>query len=227
MGRFGGRVDLLVLLGSCRSVWGLGDRREGCCRMKTPLRPVSHQDLTTVCMSSQGDERTANIKAAWVICGKKHFRYILFFSQDWVLQGIALCVLCLWGGACAFQNFDSVRVVISFKARTKTDVINTLAMSKTFKVTLKDTRFLWWKTPHIFFFLHYTIIAWIIRGPKGHFYIKCSVSTNLSGTKPLLKTGLRCQAIRTRKKFEGKAQHDLSQQAANQGTGLRCCGWGL
>lgn len=140
----------------------------------------------------------------------------------------ALCVLCLGGGACAFQNFDSIRVVISFTARTKIDIINTLAMNETFKVTLKDTRLLCWKTPHIFFFfLHYTIITWIIRGPKGHFYIKCSVSPNVSGTKPLLKRDLKCQVIRMRKKLGGKTQHDSSQQAANQGTGLRSCGWEL
>lgn len=57
---------------------------------------------------------------------------------------------------------------------------------------------------HLLFFLHYTIITWIIRGPKGHFYIKCSVSPNVSGTKPLLKTDLKCQVIRTRKKIRRK-----------------------
>lgn len=57
---------------------------------------------------------------------------------------------------------------------------------------------------HLLFFLHYTIITWIIRGPKGHFYIKCSVSRNVSGTKPLLKTDLKCQVIRTRKKIRRK-----------------------
>lgn len=75
-------------------------------------------------------------------------------------------------------------------------------------------------TTYILFFIPCTIITSIIRGPRGHFYIKCSVSPNLSGTKPLLKRGLKCQVIRPRKKLEGKTQHDLSQQAANQGTGL-------
>lgn len=79
-------------------------------------------------------------------------------------------------------------------------------------------------TTYLLFFMHYTIITSIIRGPKGHFYIKCSVSPDSSGTKPLLKRGLKCQVIQPRKKSEGKTQHDLSQQAANQGTGLRSCG---
>lgn len=102
-------------------------------------------DATTAYLSSQGGERGANIKAVlkyhlaneegglWA----KIFRsYLPFSVRPGFCEEFAWCLLCLGGETSDFCNFDSIRVMISFKARTKTNIINILALSKPFKQLL-------------------------------------------------------------------------------------------
>ena len=155
-----------VLLGSCRSVRGLGGRGEGTSGAELQNEGTSQagfslagEDVTTAYVFSQRDERWANIKAvlkchlaneegdlwAKIFHPCSPFSLKLGFCKEF-----ALCVLCL-GGACAFHNFDSIRVVISFKARTKANIINTLAMSKPFKQLLLKVRDCYVERHHIYF----------------------------------------------------------------------------
>lgn len=98
VGLVGAWMDLLVLLGCCRSAWGLGDRAEGSCRILSGRFPtwVWPQCACPVKkMRANIKKQFSNIiwKINRVTCGQKYFVYILlFFSQNWVLQEI--CFVC-------------------------------------------------------------------------------------------------------------------------------------
>lgn len=145
-------MGLLVLLGSCRSVRSLGGRDEGTPGAELQDEGTSGagfspagEDAVAAYGFGQGDEKWANINAvlkchladeegdlrAKIFHQCPPFSLTLGFCKEFALH-----VLCLGGGACAFHNFNCIGVMISFTARTKTNIINNLAMSKPFKQLL-------------------------------------------------------------------------------------------